>query len=293
MTDADNDGVYEVVNNKKNKHVIFCRMNPASNENKWDNCWNQSGDLEIPTTTYLNYWTVKSTDDVWNKPTGKWMMLIGSGDNSEALAAAAEQTVAEVYVNRSFDAGQLYTIALPFDLSDALTKTHFGNTVSVIKFVQLDKDENDDLILWFDAVLGMGAGVPYVITPSASVDGFVVNNVAIKNTLNNITYSTTGASVTMEAVLSVSKNATTNGKYWLASDTYLYNASAALKSLRAVFNITTKSNMPPRVRIAQSENVETGVEDIIATDTPVKAIVNGQLIIIRDGIKYNVQGQKL
>ena len=297
MTDADEDGIYEVVNDKKNKNVIFCRMNPDNNENKWgDNGshkWNQSADLEIPTTTYLNYWMVAADNTTWDSPEGKWMMLIGSGDNSEALAAAAGQTVAEVYVNRSFDAGQLYTIALPFDLSDALTKTHFGNTVSVIKFVQLDKDENDDLILWFDAVLGMGAGVPYVITPSASVDGFVVNNVAIKNTLNNITYSTTGASVTMEAVLSVSKNATTNGKYWLASDKCLYNVSTSLKSLRAVFNITTKSNMPPRVRIAQSENVETGVEDIIATDTPVKAIVNGQLIIIRDGIKYNVQGQKL
>jgi hypothetical protein len=198
-----------------------------------------------------------------------------------------------VYVNRSFDAGQLYTIALPFDLSVALTKTHFGSTVSVIKFAQLEKDENGDLVLWFEEALGMAAGKPYVITPSVSVDGFVVNNVFIKNTVNNITQTTTGAEVTMEAVLSASKNATTNGKYWLASDTYLYNASAALKSLRAVFNITTKSNMPPRVRIAQSENVETGVEDIIATDTPVKAIVNGQLIIIRDGIKYNVQGQKL
>ena len=294
MTDADKDGVYEVVNNKKNKHVIFCRMTPDNNENKWENKWNQSADLEIPTTTYLNYWTVTSTDDVWNNPTGKWMMLIGSGDNSEALAAADGQTVADVYVNRSFDASQLYTIALPFDLSDALTKTHFGNTVSVIKFVQLDKDENDDLVLLFDEALGMAAGKPYVITPSVSVDGFVVNDVDIKNTVNNITQTTTGASVTMEAILSASKNAKTNGKYWLASNTYLYNTSAALKSLRAVFDITTQSNMPPRVRIAQSENVETGLDN---NQLPIsniqKLIVNGQLIIIRDGVKYNVQGQKL
>jgi hypothetical protein len=43
----------------------------------------------------------------------------------------------------------------------------------------------------------------------------------------------------------------------------------------------------------EGENVETGVEDIITTDAPVKVIENGQLIIIRDGVKYNVQGQRL
>ncbi len=54
--------------------------------------------------------------------------------------------------------------------------------------------------------------------------------------------------------------------------------------------------MPGRRYISmdvQGENVETGVEDIITTDAPVKVIENGQLIIIRDGVKYNVQGQKL
>ena len=41
----------------------------------------------------------------------------------------------------------------------------------------------------------------------------------------------------------------------------------------------------------QGENETTGVEDLFSTDAPVKVIENGQLIIIRDGVKYNVQGQ--
>ena len=296
MTDADKDGIYEVVNDKKNKNVIFCRMNPANNENKWgengSHKWNQSADLEIPTTTYLNYWMVAANNTTWDNPEGKWMMLIGSGDNSEALAAADDQTVEEVYVNRSFTAGQLYTIALPFDLNADPTKTHFGAGVKVIKFTQLEKDEKGDLVLWFNDALGMAAGKPYLITPSVSVDGFVVNNVVIKNAEDNIALTTTGASVTMEAVLSASKNATNNGKYWLASNNYLYNTSTALKSLRAVFDVQT-SKVNVRARVAFGENVETGVEDIFTTDAPVKVIENGQLIIIRDGVKYNVQGQKL
>ena len=43
----------------------------------------------------------------------------------------------------------------------------------------------------------------------------------------------------------------------------------------------------------QGENETTGIEDLFTTEAPAKVIKNGQLIIIREGIKYNVQGQKL
>lgn len=43
----------------------------------------------------------------------------------------------------------------------------------------------------------------------------------------------------------------------------------------------------------QGENGTTGLDNIMTTDAPAKVIVNGQLIIIRNGEKYNVQGQKL
>ena len=54
--------------------------------------------------------------------------------------------------------------------------------------------------------------------------------------------------------------------------------------------------MPGRKYIGMDvngENEATGVEDIFSTDAPVKVIENAQLIIIRGGEKYNVQGQKL
>ena len=41
------------------------------------------------------------------------------------------------------------------------------------------------------------------------------------------------------------------------------------------------------------ENGTTGLDNIMITDAPVKAIENGQLIIIRNGEKYNVQGVRL
>ena len=54
--------------------------------------------------------------------------------------------------------------------------------------------------------------------------------------------------------------------------------------------------MPGRKYIGmgvQGENEETAIEDILSAEAPAKVIENGQLIIIRNGVKYNVQGQKL
>ena len=48
--------------------IIFCRMNPSETANTWDNKWNQTGDLTIPTDgkdTYILPLTYDSTDDNW------------------------------------------------------------------------------------------------------------------------------------------------------------------------------------------------------------------------------------
>ena len=96
----------------------------------------------------------------------------------------------------------------------------------------------------------------------------------------------------MEPVLSVTADQTTDGKFWLASDTYLYNNTNALPSLRALFTISTPSGIAPRARVALGENVETGLDNNQLPNTNIqKVLENGQLIIIRDGVKYNVQGQ--
>ena len=57
------------------------------------------------------------------------------------------------------------------------------------------------------------------------------------------------------------------------------------------------AQMPGRKRITmgtESENTATGTEDVVApAGQTLKIIENGQLIIIRNGEKFNAQGQKL
>ena len=48
--------------------VIFCRMNPSNSTNDWNNKWNQTGDLTIPSDK--NYFT--NPDNYWDGATSSW-----------------------------------------------------------------------------------------------------------------------------------------------------------------------------------------------------------------------------
>ena len=50
-------------------NIIFCRMNPSTTANNWNNKWNQTADLTTPTDG-KNLYTVK--DGTWDKGGGTW-----------------------------------------------------------------------------------------------------------------------------------------------------------------------------------------------------------------------------
>ena len=265
-------------------------------------------------TIFTGYkYTCKDGDDTWayvekkngngsvdnrtynaNDVVERWNRIdISDGENAAIIGSHEGKGVVEVQVNRQFEAGKLYTLSLPFTMSEKSNiENIFGDGTIVYEFSKLEKDD-EDLVLYFnDAITTIEAGKPYLIQPGQDVDGFRYENVDVDDTNKSVTNSVDGTTVTMESVLSVAANAMTNGKYWLASDNILYKTNTSLLSLRAVFDIqSTKANI--RARVAFGENVETGVDNIVTTDAPVKVIKNGQLIIIRDGVKYNIQGQKL
>ena len=69
MTDRDGDGIYEVLKSNLQANIIFCRMNPNTTDNNWNNKWNQTGDLTVPTDG-TNLYTVK--DGTWDNGGGTW-----------------------------------------------------------------------------------------------------------------------------------------------------------------------------------------------------------------------------
>ena len=301
MTDSDSDGIYEVANDKTNANVIFCRMNPATTENDWGNKWTQTDDIVIPNEAdnlntvwvpWQNYNYNQQASGIWVAPTP-----LTDTNWSDFVTAYKGKTINAV-VERSFVYEQLHTLCLPFNV-----ELHWlGEEAKAYKLNSVVGNSAQELSLNASECATMTAGQPYIVKPKkgSEYEYLIVADVAVQNvSAGSYTITGGGYKVTMQGIAATPNPAQqTDGstEYWLAmEDGCLYKTPTNKLGLRSIIKMTTTSGAPinVRARVAFNENVETGVEDIITTDTPVKVIENGQLTIIRDGVKYNVQGQKL
>ena len=97
-------GVYEVDVPAGYPNVIFCRMNPNASANNWNNKWNQTADLTVPTNGN-NHYTVK--EGTWDKGGGTWgTLIIDSGEcehknttTDEASATCTTDGYKKVFCN--------------------------------------------------------------------------------------------------------------------------------------------------------------------------------------------------
>ena len=85
--------------------------------------------------------------------------------------------------------------------------------------------------------------------------------------------------------------------FWDASAENWLNANRAYINKIILLQTEPKSLVPGRRRVSMGETGEKAATDVENSQLPMinshKLIENGQLIIIRDGVKYNAQGQKL
>ena len=91
MTDADKDGVYECEIPAGIENIIFCRMNPSTTANNWDNRWNQTADLKYNGTS--NHYTV--AEGAWSKGSGTWSTFASTCTHAN-LSAEATCTTPQV-----------------------------------------------------------------------------------------------------------------------------------------------------------------------------------------------------
>ncbi len=231
--------------------------------------------------------------------------LILGDVNDGATVEAHNGQVVDVVVKRSLTANDgWYTLCLPFNLPQAqLSKIGKAYTIPTDASKYTCKD--GVITVNVEQVTQLNARMPYLIMPTANIEGFVAENVTIayedgSEGVVNIYGISDGNGAdynfSMTSELYVGGTERTNGLYWVGNGGYLYNNDVQKLALRAYFSITQAggNGMPPRFRVVAGENVETGVGNIISGEnTAIKVIENGQLIIIREGVKYNVQGQKL
>lgn len=91
--------------------VIFCRMNPGTSANNWDNKWNQTADLTIPTDKD----TYKYDEGQWDTGTGQWLSTLtgnySSSDATFSISVSIKNT--NNYVDSNV--GGSTTVVLPND----------------------------------------------------------------------------------------------------------------------------------------------------------------------------------
>ena len=220
------------------------------------------------------------------------LIQLGSDDNSDVITANAGKSV-NVQVNRTFKANDgYYTLCLPFDLA----AEKIGNVLQISSITENVAEQGMNVV--FAPVEILEAGQPYLLLPSKNIENPIFEGVTIVNTTGETTEPVSGAGIKITLTGIINGGGQTDGstEYYVGDHGYLYNGSTAKLGLRAFFTITDDADQPVKVRarVVVGENTTTGVDNSQLPITNIqKVIENGQLIIIRNGEKFNAQGQKL
>ena len=148
--------------------------------------------------------------------------------------------------------------------------------------------------LWLDQLAdnaSLEAGKPYIF--KATDDKIVVayNGTAVgspitgANGLTGTFTEITAGGLTGNYIIALNQ-------IWVANDKNTLPANRAY--IANTVPTTPQAQIPGRRRVCMGENAATGLDNITnGENNTIKVIENGQLIIIRNGEKYNIQGQKL
>lgn len=213
---------------------------------------------------------------------------------------AAGETIDVIFNRTMLYNGDYNTLCLPFSLSAAqLAASPLANfNLKAFDFATI---ENEELQIAIASALSIEAGVPYFVAfqgdeanqtvqlyqdvvITADVPGNIENgDVIYQGVFNPVDLSANDKSVLFLAA--------GNTIYWPAQN-------KTVKGFRAYFNVTVgggalqiKKGMP--VRIVERAEVTTGIDNTNVENVTLKFIENNQVVIIRNGVKYTVQGQKI
>ena len=251
--------------------------------------WTKGG-VEVSTDATYTFTATEDAELVANfKAT---TITLTTGDNSAVIAANIGNTV-DVVIKRSFTANDgYYTLCVPFNMDPSV----IGKAYSLGTITEHVAGEGININLE-EETYELLAGVPYLVLPKANMSELVVENVTIQSDIasgQNVTNGEGTMQIFFEGFYSA-PGRTTNGttEYYVGNNGYLYNGEVEIRGLCGLFTITDWEGNPLKVRarVVTREDAATGFENITnGENTTIKLIENGQLIIIRNGEKFNAQG---
>lgn len=217
-----------------------------------------------------------------------------SGENSTALAFRDGATC-NVTLNREFIADDYwYTLCLPFDLNESQIAAVFGEC-QIMQLTESYMKGEDALYLQFDEVATIEAGKPYLFMPIENVNGktdpILFEDVTINATIPMAYPAGEGQLATMTGTYG--RPQLTTDKYILIEDNTLAPSDGInyMRAFRAWFELSPSVPAHAAARCVFGPQAPTDLEQWNKGQETQKVIRDGQLIILRDGQKYNVMGQ--
>lgn len=235
--------------------------------------------------------------------------LEDNADNSSIITSLDGQTVSVRLKDRTiYCDGDFNTICLPFALSkEQLAESPLAG-FKIMDFTNAYLSGSGDaqqLDVRFTETDHIEAGRPYLISKSAASD---ITNPVFENVLISDVEGATVEGTSLNFVGILMPTVLNENNLFVAAGNQLYwwvdgqsDEDSSLKSYRAFFAVPGTLSEPAlaqlrraSARIVTSTEIATGIENAEHQKSDVeslKTIENGQLIIIRDGMKYNIFGQ--
>ena len=221
---------------------------------------------------------------------------IGDLNNAEEVNAFLNtydgQTIDELIIDRPVLNNMYNTLCLPFDMNAAQIAASSLNGVEIREFTGASVEGTTLNLSVGDPVNAVVAGRPYFVKYSAAsqlddlhFEDVTINNAILDNmavTFDGVTFKGTFTPFVMPNGLNFQ-----GGYLFLGQNNQAYFYVDVESSTPG--NAPKYRGMP--ARIVEGKNVATGVENAQSANQSTKVIVNGQLIIIKNDVRYNAQGQ--
>ena len=228
--------------------------------------------------------------------------LADNDENNDTKLAGMLNQTADVTLGRTFKKATYFnTLCLPFDLPTLDETPLEGGELWAFKYINVD---GDSLYIRIIEASGIEAGVPYLICWPNATDVTDIANPLFKNvTIGAAEGKNVGESnLQFRGILQPEPFypgdrtklfvAANNTLYWWAG-----TSDSQLNGFRAYFHVATGGDSPFHgmpARLIKYVETPTDVEQVQgAENISVKVLENNQVVIIRNGVKYTIQGQKL
>lgn len=280
--------------------VDFFEKNPGSGAKELKHYFYlEAGNYSVKVQNTTNWSHGYLTSLVVSQPDDIIVLSENATDNSAWVDKVGDDNSYKVQIMRSFTGGMYNTICLPIYVSGSEAKKVFGDDVvlKVLDGANLD-DTESILELNFKSSSDIWQGTPHLIKPSKNIVNPVFENVEFK--------TATPAATTKDQADFVGTFVATNipageeNLFLGRNDLLYFNKSddtpvGGFRGWFVLHDIPDGPHFIRGARIVERENTATGMENVDQQSkvNTQKLIENGMLIIIRDGIRYNVMGVRV